>query len=101
MTSQGDFESHYCGHANSTNLDPIPPGREARVRRLRKLGNRCVCCNTTWDLTVDHIVPLSRGGRKGHPNLQLLCSSCNQDKAAQLMGEWTRCHQNKVDSVAQ
>lgn len=43
-------------------------------------GNRCLCCDTTADLTTDHIVPLSLGGTNTLDNLQLLCRACNTRK---------------------
>jgi len=32
-------------------------------------------------LTIDHILPLSRGGGNGYSNLQTLCYECNHRKA--------------------
>jgi 5-methylcytosine-specific restriction endonuclease McrA len=34
-------------------------------------------------LTVDHIVPISRGGKNGLYNLQVCCSQCNRNKGNQ------------------
>lgn len=31
-------------------------------------------------LTIDHIVPISKGGKSGKYNLQPLCSKCNNKK---------------------
>lgn len=45
-------------------------------------GNRCLCCGRSdVALTVDHIVPLSLGGRNDTSNLQPLCLICNLRKA--------------------
>ena len=41
----------------------------------------CQCCNTKKDLTIDHIVPRSKGGSNDETNLQTLCKSCNLAKA--------------------
>lgn len=45
---------------------------------------KCVVCrknlNNKYD--VDHILPLSKGGRNDKYNIQLLCSLCNKQKAA-------------------
>lgn len=38
--------------------------------------------------TVDHIVPLFRGGTNWPDNIQLLCKSCNCEKHTKLMHEW-------------
>lgn len=46
----------------------------------------CAACGATEDLTVDHIVPLARGGRGELSNLQTLCRMCNGSKAASWEG---------------
>jgi len=45
-------------------------------------GNVCLCCDAGGRLTVDHVVPLSRGGTNAIVNLQPLCLSCNMRKHA-------------------
>ena len=47
-------------------------------------GYRCAYCGNSHkdaDLTIDHIVPTSRGGRTEWTNCVLACYSCNQKKA--------------------
>jgi 5-methylcytosine-specific restriction endonuclease McrA len=52
---------------------------------------RCVGCNRLWaeiplprnrktPITVDHMVPISKGGRNSINNIQPLCFSCNSRK---------------------
>ncbi|AUR98120.1 HNH endonuclease [Vibrio phage 1.247.A._10N.261.54.E12] len=41
---------------------------------------KCLKCNSVDDLTIDHIIPVSRGGNNHHSNLQVLCRSCNSIK---------------------
>lgn len=54
--------------------------RAVRRRVLERSGNRCQQCGSTSDLTIDHIVPVSRGGTSTESNLQALCRSCNSRK---------------------
>jgi 5-methylcytosine-specific restriction endonuclease McrA len=35
--------------------------------------------------TVDHVIPLSKGGRKIKDNCAFVCAGCNQDKADTLI----------------
>ncbi len=51
----------------------------------RRQGGRCAGCLLRFplrNLTVDHIVPQSKGGGHGIGNLQLLCAACNSMKGA-------------------
>ena len=62
-----------------------------KARKLRKtqwwltLANRGIChyCEnkfTPKDLTMDHVVPLARGGTSSHGNIVPSCHGCNRDK---------------------
>lgn len=59
------------------------PGRLKRtdIKNLFETQNQCLNCGTTARLTVDHIRPLSQGGPNELSNLQILCFSCNRQKA--------------------
>ena len=43
-------------------------------------GNKCVYCNSTKNLTIDHIIPSSRGGGNDFLNLVCCCNACNTKK---------------------
>jgi 5-methylcytosine-specific restriction endonuclease McrA len=48
-------------------------------------GPRCLCCQATdRPLTVDHVIPLSRGGNNKISNIQMLCWECNTRKGARV-----------------
>ena len=40
----------------------------------------CEKCRATKNFSIDHRVPLARGGHNGVSNLQLLCKNCNSKK---------------------
>lgn len=46
--------------------------------RCRKCGRR------TDDLEIDHIVPISKGGKSTFDNLQTLCHKCNYEKGSKI-----------------
>ena len=52
-------QCHYCGH-------PCPPA----------------------ELSMDHVVPVSRGGRSTKGNLVPCCKTCNNQKKQLLPTEW-------------
>jgi len=49
---------------------------------IERDGYYCKNCNSTENITIDHIVPVSKGGKNILSNLQLLCRSCNSKKGA-------------------
>lgn len=50
-------------------------------------GWRCQYCGDTARLTVDHIVPRSRGGASGWENMVTACAPCNLRKGDRLPHE--------------
>lgn len=59
---------------------PMSPRKAIEV--FARDGFRCVYCEATRELQVDHITPVARGGTDALDNLQTLCRSCNQAKGA-------------------
>ena len=52
-----------------------------RFAIYRRDGNRCrKCGRRTNDLEIDHILPISKGGKSTMDNLQTLCRRCNDEK---------------------
>lgn len=48
-------------------------------------GSKCLCCGargTPDSLTMDHIIPVSKGGTSWPDNFQPLCGRCNSSKGA-------------------
>ena len=52
----------------------------ARLKVFRKDAYRCVICGSSEDLSLDHIIPESKGGVSTIDNLQTLCTHCNTVK---------------------
>lgn len=56
---------------------------------MKKLyESECIACGSAENITIDHIIPISRGGRHSIGNLQSLCLSCNSSKHNKTMTEW-------------
>lgn len=49
---------------------------------LNYYGNQCLACGSAGSLTIDHVIPLSKGGPNELGNLQVLCGRCNSSKGA-------------------
>ena len=64
--------------------EPMPRRQGFTVNASRRIWDRdgwqCVTCGTSKDLTVDHVVPVSKGGSDEDDNLQTMCRSCNARK---------------------
>ena len=75
-----------------TDLGDVPPynSPENRERLYGRQGGDCNGCEVHFlprNLTVDHIVPQSRGGSHHIDNLQLLCGACNSTKGTGSQAE--------------
>lgn len=54
--------------------------KKMREKVLEKYHHSCLHCNTSENLSIDHIKPVSKGGTNKFSNLQILCKSCNSKK---------------------
>ena len=87
-------------------------GRQSTSRRrVRKIGNGvfkiipkdlqrlqrtpCQECGTMKKLTIDHVVPISKGGRHSIGNLQSLCIHCNTSKKNKFIIERKLANANR------
>ncbi|WP_299458911.1 HNH endonuclease [uncultured Microscilla sp.] len=52
----------------------------SRQNIFKRDGNACQYCGSPYDLTLDHVIPKSRGGRSTWDNLATACKSCNSKK---------------------
>lgn len=60
----------------------------ADKQKLIAKHGKCAECGSTENLTVDHIIPLSRGGTNAPENLSVLCVSCNKRKGNRINWGW-------------
>ncbi len=69
----------------------IPP--EVRKYVFQRDKYQCQSCgkaNDETNLTIDHIIPLARGGQNDISNLQTLCFTCNLQKTDKIVHRFRR-----------
>ncbi len=80
----------YLSRARTNGVPAVNPWTEMDYWQLFHIAQaaRCALCGRMNDdapLTVDHIVPVSKGGSDDRDNIQLLCLSCNSRKGTRIM----------------
>jgi 5-methylcytosine-specific restriction endonuclease McrA len=51
-----------------------------------RYGHRCLCCKKQFErLSMDHIVPIDKGGPHCEENIQPLCIRCNSAKGTKII----------------
>lgn len=61
------------------------------IRMIRHYRNQCAYCGgNTGGIHMDHVIPVSRGGRHAIGNVLPACQTCNLTKGAKLLAEWKR-----------
>ena len=61
---------------------------EVSPKDKRRLLGPCAYCGSTEQITVDHVIPIFRGGTHGIGNLVPCCFQCNMVKNARTVMEW-------------
>jgi len=73
------------------NLETLSSSEAKRLWR-RKIKQRwdyeCAYCGSEKDLTIDHIVPRSKGGNDFTKNVVCCCHDCNQSKSHTPWEDW-------------
>lgn len=64
----------------------------------RLLRQPCIYCGSSQRISIDHIIPLARGGRHSIGNLAPACFDCNTRKSARLITEW-QLNKPRADSL--
>ena len=76
---------HRTDIPSRTDLGELPSYRTHRHTLYGKQEGICAGCRVLFpfrNMTVDHVVPQSKGGSDHFDNLQLLCGACNSMKGA-------------------
>lgn len=64
--------------------------KNARINLYESANHNCRICGKPLaynEMTIDHIVPLSRGGKNTYDNLRCVCEDCNKIKGNRLDDE--------------
>lgn len=66
------------------------------IREQEVIG-RCIYCGSVRELTVDHLIPRSRGGPESGDNAVTACRACNSSRGDKGIYEWFEL--NRKDEV--
>ena len=85
------LHSRYVDYLNS--LDKLPRRNACRYTAMPdvkkyvfdKYGKKCLKCGSEECISLDHIIPVKKGGKNELDNLQPLCKSCNSSKGHKII----------------
>ncbi|HLC17003.1 MAG TPA: HNH endonuclease [Thermodesulfovibrionia bacterium] len=60
-----------------------------------RTSDRCCYCGETNNLSLEHLIPLKRGGTHDPANLIMACRSCNSSKGVMDYLEWIMIKKNE------
>jgi len=84
-------------------LDKNTLTTEALTKAFDYFANSCAYCGKNNNLTIDHYIPLSKGGRHSASNVIPACLSCNCSKGAKNAEQWYKAQSyfdnNRLDQI--
>ena len=73
------------------NLHTTSSGEARRIWRKKikeEWDNKCAYCGSEENLTIDHVIPQSKGGSDFTKNVVCCCHDCNQNKGHTPWEQW-------------
>ncbi len=61
---------------------------EEWIEVSNRFNNQCAYCENNTDITLDHVIPIFKGGGHTKSNVVPACKSCNSSKQARDVEEW-------------
>lgn len=61
--------------------------RAKKAMVIERYGDKCFYCKTAAADTIDHFIPISKGGTNDIDNLRPACYKCNEAKKDLLVSE--------------
>lgn len=72
-----------------TNPGSVGVASHEWLKLVRRYRHRCAYCGgNTGGIHMDHVIPMSRGGRHAIGNVLPACQTCNLSKGPKLLAEW-------------
>lgn len=70
-------------------LSKMLDNKPSKSMIYKRDDNKCQYCGSTRSLTIDHVIPKSKGGGDTWNNLVVACCSCNAKKGDKLLEHTT------------
>lgn len=64
------------------------PSQDINVEYIQKTIGCCSYCGSTENLSIEHIVPVAKGGDNSLANLTMACMTCNCSKQDKDLIQW-------------
>lgn len=100
--SNGEVVIHQRAEPTESRLDLSQRAwQKLRCRVIERDGLICKYCGIDVEVpTIDHVLPLSRGGRSTMRNCVVACGSCNSSKNNKTLREWSGRRGTDTDNQA-
>jgi len=113
-------EKATAGHAKWNKVNPEKKAVKRNKRRAAKYGNtpisemltstewlailaeaggHCAYCDKEAKLTLDHVIPLSKGGKHSKDNVVPACEHCNKSKGNKTLEAWNTSQRAQLEAA--